>query len=121
MNESCPQIGAFLKLLVCRIQWNQLYETYRNSFFYNTSLAVSTAGVGSIIGNDDFTIDRIIPDCIRAAIDGKEIIVRNPFSTRPYQHMLEPIMPYLMICQAQYEDMVYVGSYNFVILSIRYF
>lgn len=84
----------------------------RNSFFANTSIAISTARAGNVIGGGDFAMDRIIPDCIRAAIDRKEIIVRNPFSTRPYQHVLEPVMAYLMICQAQYEDIDYAGSYN---------
>lgn len=87
-------------------------SSYRNSFFKNTSIAISTARAGNVIGGGDFAMDRIIPDCIRAAIDRKEIIVRNPFSTRPYQHVLEPVMAYLMICQAQYGDMVYAGSYN---------
>ncbi len=87
-------------------------SSYRNSFFKDTSIAISTARAGNVIGGGDFAMDRIIPDCIRAAMDGKEIIVRNPFSTRPYQHVLEPIMAYLMICQAQYEDIDYAGSYN---------
>lgn len=87
-------------------------SSYRNSFFKDTSIAISTARAGNVIGGGDFAMDRIIPDCIRAATDGKEIVVRNPFSTRPYQHVLEPVMAYLMICQAQYEDIDYAGSYN---------
>lgn len=87
-------------------------SSYRNSFFMNTSIAISTARAGNVIGGGDFAIDRIIPDCIRAASGGREIVVRNPYSTRPYQHVLEPIMAYLMICQAQYDDITYAGSYN---------
>lgn len=67
---------------------------------------------GNVIGGGDFALDRIIPDCIRAVQAGKDIIVRNPYSTRPYQHVLEPIMAYLMVAKSQYEDKKYAGSYN---------
>lgn len=87
-------------------------SSYKNSFFANSSIAVSTARAGNVIGGGDFATDRIIPDCIRAVRENKKIIVRNPYSTRPYQHVLEPIMAYLMICQAQYEDISYADSYN---------
>lgn len=85
---------------------------YRNSFFFNSNVAVSTARAGNVIGGGDFAKDRIIPDCIRAAIDNKDIIVRNPYSTRPYQHVLEPIYAYLMIAYMQYEDPKYQSWYN---------
>ena len=75
-------------------------------------VAVSTVRAGNVIGGGDFAADRIIPDCIRAASTKQDIIVRNPFSTRPYEHVLEPVMAYLMIAKAQYEDKKYAGSYN---------
>ena len=50
-----------------------------------------------MIGGGDFAADRIIPDCVRAAAAGKTIIVRNPYSTRPYQHVMEPLAVYLAI------------------------
>lgn len=93
-------------------------SSYVNSFFApqikdeGRHIAVSTARAGNVIGGGDFASDRIIPDCIRAVEQKKDIIVRNPFSTRPYQHVLEPVMAYLMICQRQYEDISYAGSYN---------
>lgn len=93
-------------------------NSYVNSFFApqikdeGRHIAVSTARAGNVIGGGDFASDRIIPDCIRAVEQKKDIIVRNPFSTRPYQHVLEPVMAYLMICQRQYEDISYAGSYN---------
>lgn len=87
---------------------------YKNSFFQenNGYPAITTCRAGNVIGGGDFAKDRIIPDCIRAAIDGKEIIVRNPNSTRPYQHVLEPVMAYLMIAQKQYENPRLAGNYN---------
>lgn len=87
-------------------------HSYINSFFKNMNIAVSTARAGNVIGGGDFASDRIIPECIRAAIKHEDIVVRNPFSTRPYQHVLEPIYAYLMIAQKQYEDIKYAGYYN---------
>lgn len=86
--------------------------SYVNSFFNERDIAVSTARAGNVIGGGDFAADRIIPDCIRAAAEGKDIIVRNPYSTRPYQHVLEPVYAYLMIAMAQYENPELAGNYN---------
>ena len=87
-------------------------HSYKNSFFNDDHVAISTARAGNVIGGGDFANDRIIPDCIRAAIKHEDIVVRNPFSTRPYQHVLEPLYAYLLIAQAQYEDGKYAGWYN---------
>ena len=87
-------------------------HSYKDSFFADGKIAISTARAGNVIGGGDFANDRIIPDCIRAAFEGRDIIVRNPHSTRPYQHVLEPVMAYLMIAQMQYEDGKYAGYYN---------
>ena len=86
-------------------------HSYKSSFL-DGKVAVSTARAGNVIGGGDFANDRIIPDCIRAAVKGKDIIVRNPFSTRPYQHVLEPVYVYLMIAAKQYEDPKYQSWYN---------
>ncbi len=86
---------------------------YINSFFaLDDSPAVSTARAGNVIGGGDFANDRIIPDCIRAMQGDKVIKVRNPYSTRPYQHVLEPLAVYLTIAQKQYENKDYAGYYN---------
>lgn len=88
-------------------------SSYKNSFFDGDDApAITTCRAGNVIGGGDFATDRIIPDCFRAVEEGREIVVRNPFSTRPYQHVLEPVMAYLMIAQKQYEDKSYAGSYN---------
>lgn len=85
---------------------------YKNSFFGDSGAAISTARAGNVIGGGDFAENRIIPDCIRAASKKKVIEVRNPYSIRPYQHVLEPLFAYLMICEKQYEDKKYAGYYN---------
>lgn len=87
-------------------------QTYRRSFFEDGRVAISTARAGNVIGGGDFSVDRIIPDCIRAVESVKPIIVRNPDSIRPYQHVLEPLYGYLLIAMYQYEDIKYQGSYN---------
>ena len=87
-------------------------HSYKNSFFADERVAISTARAGNVIGGGDFANDRIIPDCIRAAMEGEDIIVRNPYSTRPYQHVLEPVCAYLMIAQRQYEEVAFAGYYN---------
>lgn len=86
--------------------------SYKNSFFSDGCVAISTARAGNVIGGGDFAADRIIPDCIRAVEKKQDIIVRNSVSTRPYEHVLEPVVAYLMIAMAQYEDISYAGSYN---------
>lgn len=85
---------------------------YKNSFFSDDKVAISTARAGNVIGGGDFSNDRIIPDCVRAAMNRQKIVVRNPYSTRPYQHVLEPLFAYLMIAAKQYEDCSYAGWYN---------
>lgn len=91
---------------------------YRNSYWSGErvkAVATSTARAGNVIGGGDFSKDRIIPDCVRAIIAKENrglIKVRNPFSTRPYQHVLEPLFAYLIIVMKQYEDIKYSGYYN---------
>lgn len=87
-------------------------ESYYNSFLKERGVAVSTARAGNVIGGGDFAKDRIIPDCIRSAMAGEHIVVRNPYSVRPYQHVLEPVMAYLMIAARQYEEPQYASQYN---------
>lgn len=87
-------------------------HSYKKSFFADERCAISTARAGNVIGGGDFANDRIIPDCIRSIEQNKEIIVRNPYSTRPYQHVLEPLYIYLEIIEKQYKDHKYEGYYN---------
>jgi len=98
-------------------------DSYRKSFFTDVNtgesilpdgrcVAISTMRAGNVIGGGDFAKDRIIPDCIRAAMAGEDIIVRNPFSIRPYQHVLEPVIMYLYVAMMQYENGELAGSYN---------
>jgi CDP-glucose 4,6-dehydratase len=88
-------------------------SSYKKSFFSGRDCAISTCRAGNVIGGGDFAKDRIIPDCVRAMESGEKIIVRNPYSTRPYQHVLEPVCTYLLVAQKQYENKeTYAGNYN---------
>ena len=87
-------------------------HSYVQSFFKDLNIPVSTCRAGNVIGGGDFAKDRIIPDCVRAAKAKNDIIVRNPFSTRPYQHVLEPLFAYLMVALAQYQDSDIASNYN---------
>lgn len=87
-------------------------HSYKSSFLDAAGIAASTARAGNVIGGGDFAKDRIIPDCVRAMKNKETIRVRNPYSTRPYQHVLEPLTAYMMIAQAQYENPKYAGYYN---------
>ena len=87
-------------------------HSYQRSFFIDRQIAISTARAGNVIGGGDFAKDRIIPDCVRAVTNNESIIVRNPYSIRPYQHVLEPLFAYLMIIQHQYKNPLLAGWYN---------
>ncbi len=87
-------------------------HSYKKSFFADGNCAISTCRAGNVIGGGDFASDRLVPDCVRAALSSRKVILRNPNSTRPFQHVLEPLFVYMMIAKAQYDDGVYAGYYN---------
>lgn len=87
-------------------------HSYIHSFFANMETAVSTARAGNVIGGGDFSADRIVPDCVRAAMKGERLAVRNPYSIRPYQHVLDPLFAYLLIAKGQYEKKTLADAYN---------
>jgi CDP-glucose 4,6-dehydratase len=84
------------------------YETYLR----RCGIALSTVRAGNVIGGGDVSENRIVPDCVRSAKKNEPIIVRNPSSVRPYQHVLEPLFAYLLLAQKQCEDVAISGQYN---------
>jgi len=85
---------------------------YRRSFFDAAGVPISACRSGNVIGGGDQGKDRIIPDCVRGASEGRPIILRNPGSVRPYQHVLEPVIAYLMLAARQSENKELAGCYN---------
>lgn len=108
-NESLGGCDPYSSSKACS---ELITQSYNMSFLKDLGIAVSTARAGNVIGGGDFAKNRIIPDCLRAAQKNEDIVVRNPCSTRPYQHVLEPLLVYLIIAKKQYEDKRFSGCYN---------
>ena len=87
-------------------------QSYIKSFFNEKKIAVSTCRAGNVIGGGDYADNRIIPDCVRATVKNETIQVRSPNSYRPYQHVLEADMFYLLLAMKQYKDIRFAGHYN---------
>jgi CDP-glucose 4,6-dehydratase len=81
-----------------------IVSSYRQSFFMTLGVSVSTARAGNVIGGGDWAADRLIPDCIRAFIEVRPVTLRQPESVRPWQHVLDPLMGYLLLAQRQWEE-----------------
>lgn len=78
---------------------------YRKSFFNeNKTTFLASARAGNVIGGGDWAEDRLMPDILRAFEKNEPVIVRNPLSTRPWQHVLEPLSGYLVLAQHLFED-----------------
>lgn len=87
-----------------------------NRSFFNSgkSCAVATARAGNVIGGGDWAKDRIVPDCMRALLSGKKIILRNPDSIRPWQYVLEPVYGYLLLASELWKKgRAFSGAWNF--------
>jgi CDP-glucose 4,6-dehydratase len=93
-------------------------NAFKNAYFCESSprnqKIVSTARSGNVIGGGDWQVDRIIPDCMRAILENKEILIRNPKSIRPWQYVLEPIRGYLILAKQMGKfNIKYSGAWNF--------
>lgn len=85
-------------------------ECYKSSY----NMKIATARAGNVIGGGDYSLDRIIPDCVKSAIVLRDIGVRNPKSTRPYQFVLEPLLGYVILAKKLYENPDnYCEAFNF--------
>jgi len=92
---------------------------YRNSFFQAADypkhgFALASARAGNVIGGGDWGEDRLVPDCVRAVLKGEKIVIRRPTSTRPWQHVLEPLNGYLMLAERLYnKGIAFAEGWNF--------
>ena len=87
--------------------------SYRKSFYNNLQISLSSGRAGNVIGGGDWAEDRLIPDAIRAWSIGEELVIRNPDFTRPWQHVLEPLLGYLVLAERTFETLEVAGSFNF--------
>ncbi|MDF7671498.1 CDP-glucose 4,6-dehydratase [Orbaceae bacterium ESL0721] len=96
-----------------------MISSYRNSYFNPKNYqihgkAIANVRAGNVIGGGDWSDNRLIPDCIRFIESNKEIEIRNPIATRPWEHVLEPLSGYLRVCEKLIQDPVnYSTSFNF--------
>ena len=92
-----------------------VFSSYQDSFFQTRpGFGAATVRAGNVIGGGDWAADRIVPDAIRALRNGKEIFLRNPNSTRPWQHVLEPLSGYLLVAAKLLEEPKrFSGAWNF--------
>lgn len=93
-------------------------SAYRSSFFSKLNngrtVAIASARAGNVIGGGDWAADRLIPDCVRSILSGELIKLRNPYSIRPWQHVLEPLGGYLLLSQKLFENgLQYASAWNF--------
>ncbi|MDA0771773.1 MAG: CDP-glucose 4,6-dehydratase [Cyanobacteria bacterium] len=88
--------------------------SYRNSFFKEQGIGLASARAGNVIGGGDWSEDRLIPDCIKALESKKTIVIRNPYATRPWQHVLEPLSGYMQLAIKLNQDpRTYAQAWNF--------
>lgn len=87
---------------------------YRKSFFPGAGkTAIASGRAGNVIGGGDWATDRLIPDILRAVERGEPVLIRNPLAIRPWQHVLEPLSGYLVLCQALWDDPAAAQAWNF--------
>ena len=79
-------------------------SAYRRSFFTDSDTAVGSGRAGNVIGGGDWAADRLIPDILRALATGEQPLIRNPGAVRPWQHVLEPLSGYLVLCQTLWDE-----------------
>lgn len=90
-----------------------LVSSYNDSYFKKQEKKVASARAGNVVGGGDWSEDRLIPDCVKAILSKEDIEIRSPNSTRPWQHVLEPLNGYLILAKKIWEDERYVGAWNF--------
>ena len=113
-NES-SKLGGFDIYSSSKACCEIITESYRNSFIKNQNCRIATVRSGNCIGGGDWTEDRIVKDCVEAFIKKKNLIIRSPNATRPWQHVMEPIFGYLKLAEKLFSKNgeKYVGSWNF--------
>lgn len=89
-------------------------SSYAHTFFYDNNIKIGIGRAGNVIGGGDWSVDRIVPDCIKSWIQNKNVDIRNPHSTRPWQHVLEPLFGYLTLALKLKKDRKFHGeAFNF--------
>ena len=117
--KETDRLGGFDPYSSSKAAAELVIDAYRNSFFNSAKITehkktIVAARAGNVIGGGDWAKDRIVPDIIRALENNEPVIIRNPNSVRPWQHVLEPLHAYLLLGQRLFENpLAYRTEYNF--------
>jgi CDP-glucose 4,6-dehydratase len=88
-------------------------DSYRKAFLADQGVVLASARAGNVIGGGDWSVDRLIPDAVRAWRTGGTLEIRRPDAVRPWQHVLEPLAGYLVLAQRLWENAELAGAWNF--------
>ena len=88
-------------------------DSFRESYFLNSEVGISSVRAGNVIGGGDWASHRIIPDLVRSVLSKEPVKIRNPYSIRPWQHVLDPIYGILTLAKRMYDDINFSGAWNF--------
>ena len=109
------RLGGFDPYSSSKAAAELVVNSWRNSFFKRSNIRIATARAGNVIGGGDWSVDRIIPDAVRALSRNQIITVRNPKAVRPWQHVLEPLSGYMRLAEFLYnsDDTQFQSAFNF--------
>lgn len=111
------ELGGADPYSASKVSAEVIVNSFIKSFFYKSNLRnkISTARAGNVIGGGDFSKNRLVPDIIKAINNKKKLIIRNPYQIRPWQHVLEPLIGYLLLAEKQYHGKIKVlnNCWNF--------
>ena len=88
-------------------------NSFRESYFSNSEIGISSVRAGNVIGGGDWAKYRIVPDIVRGIVNNETIRIRNPNSVRPWQHVLEPVSGMMILAQKMFNDAKFSGAWNF--------
>ena len=111
--KELDQLGGFDPYSTSKVGAEIIVDSYIKSFFKNTKLnnKISTVRAGNVIGGGDYSENRLVPDIIFAINNKKKITIRNPHHVRPWQHVLDPLIGYLMLAKKQYFNKMTDGEH----------
>jgi len=107
-------VGGFDPYSCSKACCELIIDSYRNSFYKEKEIFISSCRAGNIIAGGDYASDRIIPDIVRATIENQDVIIRSPDAVRPFQHVLDCLTGYLLLGEEMYRGVRDLcGAYNF--------
>lgn len=113
--KETDRLGGIDPYSASKVCCEYIFFSYQNSFFKNSFQKLATVRAGNVIGGGDYSLDRLIPDIYRSAKKNKDIILHNPNSVRPWQHVLEPLSGYLLLAEKLFNNQLtsQIQNWNF--------